>query len=63
LGHTKRLSCSRVRDAEPDGLFSVKAAAFSLGNFENWPTDSDSRRNRVDFESAKFSFEFKSTNF
>jgi hypothetical protein len=37
-------------------------AAFAE-DFENRPIDTDSRRNRPNSDSVKFSFEFKSTNF
>jgi len=47
----------------PTVFFCEGDAAVLPGGFENRSIDIDSGRNREDFESAKFSFEFKSGNF
>jgi len=46
-----------------DGLFAVKLARRSSLEIAKKSTDADSRCNRADFESPKFSFEIKSANF
>jgi hypothetical protein len=49
---------------EADGLFYSRAdKAVVAEDAENRPSDSDSRWNRPNSESAKFPFEFKSANF
>jgi hypothetical protein len=52
------------RFAIADGLFCAKRMTLFWREISrNRPIDADSRRNRANFESPKFPFEFKSTIF